>query len=89
MSKILRYNAVITRKPHICFGCGRKFQPPCKMISAACADGGTVFSYYLCETCNKISSEMHYGDEYGVGDFRDEALERENAHVCDSESEDR
>lgn len=52
-------------------------------------DGGTVFSYYLCETCNKISSEMHYGDEYGFGDFRDEALERENAHVCDSESEDR
>lgn len=83
MSEILRYNAVITRKPHICFGCGRKFQPPCKMISAACADGGTVYSYYLCETCNEISSEMHYWDEYGFGDFRDEALERENAHVCD------
>lgn len=59
------------------------------MISAACADGGTVYSYYLCETCNEIGSKMHYGDEYDFGDFRDEALRRENAHVCDSKSEDR
>lgn len=89
MSTILRSDTVTTRKPHVCFGCGRKFEPPCRMVSAAYVDSGTVNSYYLCETCDKISSEMDYGDEYGFGDFRDEALEREKAYVCNSESEDR
>lgn len=78
MSENLRYKKVITRKPYICFGCGRKFNPPTKMVSAACADGGTVESYYLCETCGDIVSDMKYGDEYGYGDLREEALERES-----------
>lgn len=77
MAEILRYDTVTTRKPHICFGCGRKFETPCKMISEACADCGTVDSYYLCMTCADIVSDMRYGDEYGYGDLRDEALERE------------
>lgn len=89
MSEILRYDTVTIRKPHVCFGCGRELRPPCKMISAACADGGTVNSYYLCQTCDKISSEMRYWDEYGFGDLRNEALEKEKDYVCDSESEDR
>ena len=54
MGKILRYNTVTTRKPHFCFGCGRKFQSPCKMISAAFADCGSASSYYLCMTCDSI-----------------------------------
>lgn len=78
MAENLRYKRVITRKPHICFGCGRKFDPPAKMVSAACVDGGTVDTYYLCKTCDDIVSEMQYGDEYGYGDLREEALEREN-----------
>ena len=41
MAVNLRYNFVTTRKSHTCFGCGRKFEPPCKMVSAAVADGGT------------------------------------------------
>ena len=53
MSKILRYKFVKTRKPHVCFGCGRCFEPPCRMISAADVDGGTVESYYLCESCDE------------------------------------
>lgn len=77
MAENLRYKKVITRKPHICFGCGRKFDPPANMISAACADCGIVYSYYLCETCDEIVSDMQYGDEYGYGDLLDEAKERE------------
>ena len=78
MAVNLRYNFVTTRKSHTCFGCGRKFESPCKMVSAAVADGGTVDSYYLCETCADIVSDMQSGDEYGYGDLQDEALEREN-----------
>lgn len=77
MAENLRYKIVTTRKPHICFGCGRKINPPSKIVSAAYADCGTVESYYLCETCDDIVSDMRYDDEYGYGDLRDEALERE------------
>ena len=61
MGKILRYNTVTTRKPHFCFGCGRKFQSPCKMISAAFTDCGSVSSYYLCMTCDSIVSDVAIG----------------------------
>lgn len=47
------------------------------MVSAACADCGTVYSYYLYKTCDDIVSEIQYNDEYGYGDLREEALERE------------
>lgn len=77
MSTNLRYKIVTTRKPHICFGCGRRFDPPAQMVAAACADGGRVESYYLCTTCDTIASNMEYGDEFGFSDLRDEALEME------------
>ena len=76
MSCILRYTKVKTRSSSVCFGCGRKFEPPTKMIAAAHADGGTVSSYYLCETCDTITSNMRY-DEFGFSDLRDEALAME------------
>ena len=79
MGKILRYNTVTTRKPHFCFGCGRKFQSPCKMISAAFTDCGSVSNYYLCMTCDSIVSKMEYDDEYCYGDLYDEAIEREKS----------
>ena len=84
MSAILRYKYVTTRKPHICFGCGREFKPPVKMISAASADGGIAQSYYLCETCDTIVSHMRWDDEYGFGELREEALKMEReACQCD------
>ena len=54
MSTILRHKYVTTRTPHICFGCGRNILSPARMASMAYADGGTVMSYYLCETCDTI-----------------------------------
>lgn len=77
MSKILRYKLVKTRKPHVCFGCGRCFEPPCQMISAAAAYDGTVWSYYLCESCNKVASDLESWEEFGFGDLREAALEYE------------
>lgn len=85
MGTILRHKYVTTRTPHVCFGCGREFEPPVKMISAASADGGTVQSYYLCKTCDTIVSRMRYDDEYGFGELRKEALgiEKENLTNAD------
>ena len=64
MSTILRYKYVTTRKPHICFDCGRNILSPARMISVAYADGGTVMSYYLCKTCDANTSCMDSYEEY-------------------------
>lgn len=84
MSTILRHKYVTTRKPHICFGCGRNILPPARMASMAYADGGTAESYYLCKTCDAITSRMDSYDEYGFGELREEALKTEReAYQCD------
>ncbi len=77
MTTILRYKYVTTRKPHICFGCGRNILSPARMASIAYADGGTAESYYLCKTCDAITSRMDNWDQYGFGELREEALKME------------
>lgn len=77
MTTILRYKYVTTRKPHICFGCGRNILSPARMASIAYADGGTAESYYLCKICDAITSRMDNWDEYGFGELREEALKME------------
>ena len=75
---------VKTRKPHICFGCGRRYPAGTMMEFVAIADGGTVNNSYLCETCvgvvNQISSESGYF-EYVYGDLREDALLFESEKV--------
>lgn len=88
MSTILRHKYVITRTPHICFGCGRNILSPARMASIAYADGGTVQSYYLCETCDTIVSRMRWDDEYGFGELREEALEMEREMTNVNQQED-
>lgn len=87
MNKILRYKFVKTRKPHVCFGCGRCFEPPYQMISAAAAYDGTVGSYYLCESCNKVASYLGPWpwEEFGYGDLREAALEYEKERKMKNE----
>ena len=77
MSKILRNKLVKIRKPHVCFG----FEPPYKMISAATAYDDTVGSYYLCESCNKVASDLGPWpwEDFGFGDLRAAALEYEKS----------
>lgn len=74
MAYYLKYKYVKIRKPHICFGCGRKFEPPSEMISAVCIDCGVLDSFYLCEICERIVSNMRHDDEFGYGDLREGAL---------------
>lgn len=68
---------ITTRKPHVCFGCGRPFPPKTKMERSAVVDD-VMWTCYLCETCVDVSQELGYGDEYGFGELRERALELES-----------
>ena len=79
MSEILRYKLVKTRKSHVCFGCGRCFEPPCRMISAAAVDTykiGTVAN--SCSTMHKIAAK-----EFTLENFSHEHLMDEPIYVHD------
>lgn len=78
MSEVLNPHMVKTRKPHVCFGCGREFSKSTMMERSAVIDDG-AWTCYLCETCLSITQKMRYGDEFGHGDLREEALEIEAA----------
>lgn len=77
MAGILGTKTVQVRKDRVCFGCGRKFPIGTKMTVSAVVDGSRLWSCYLCKTCDEITNEMEWDDEYGFMDLRDEAIERE------------
>lgn len=76
MSDVIGRRIIKTRKPHICFGCGREF-PSGSTMERSCVVDGTLWTCYLCATCQVVSSELSWGDEYGFGDLRERALEIE------------
>ena len=78
---ILGIKIVLTRTPHICFGCGREFLKGTNRERSCVVDGGCAWTCYLCPTCTDIRSEMRYDDEFGYADLREEALERENNKI--------
>ena len=87
MSDVVRYkDNVKVRKPQVCFGCRRVFQPGTIMDFQVIADGGEIWNTYLCKTCSYIASNLSYGDEFYAGDLRDEALEIE-AHEANRRAE--
>ena len=77
---------VKTRVPHVCFGCGRKFEQGA-MMERSCVFDGTLWTCYLCESCQKASSELGWQDEYGFGDLRERALEIENIKMDEGEKQ--
>lgn len=64
----------------MCFGCGRKFEQG-TMMERSCVFDGAPWTCYLCESCQKASSELGWQDEYGFGDLRERALEIESAKM--------
>ena len=68
---------VLTRKSHVCFGCGREFSKGTKMEKSCVVECGKLRTDYLCMTCVDITSDMRWDDEFGFSDLREEALERE------------
>lgn len=76
----LTQKLVKTRKPHTCFGCGRRYPAGTTMEFAAIADGGTVNNSYLCETCMEVVAEISNESgyfEYCFGDLQENALSLE------------
>lgn len=77
MSYIVSQKEVITRKEQTCFGCSRKFPSRTKMLRS-CVKDDTVFTTYLCPTCQYICSrELESGDEFCKGDLYERAVEIE------------
>lgn len=76
MSEVIGRRIVKTRKPHVCFGCGREFLSGSTM-ERSCVVDGILWTCYLCTTCQEASSELGWGDDYGFGDLRERALEIE------------
>lgn len=79
MAEVIGQKTVKTRKDHVCFGCGRNF-PKGSLMERSCVVDNGLWTCYLCSTCQKISASLKYGDEYGFGDLREYALEKEGAN---------
>ncbi len=75
MSKVIGQKIVKTRKDHVCFGCGKG-----SLMERSCVIDNGLWSCYLCPTCQEITSLMKYEDEYGFGDLREYALEKEGVN---------
>lgn len=82
MSESVGAKIVTTRKPHVCFGCARKFPEKTKMQRDCVVDGGTAWTCYLCMTCLEISRNLYRNDEFCQGDLLEEALAIEEEIVC-------
>lgn len=67
---------VKTKKPRVCFGCGREFSAGTMMARRFVIDG-TLYKCFLCSSCQKAEKELDWDDEYGFRELRERALEIE------------
>lgn len=68
--------SVVTRKPHVCFGCAIEYAPKTEMERFSVADNGTIFSGYTCPVCQEyVRRYFSYGDEYGYSELRSNDIE--------------
>lgn len=63
MSTTLTDKIVITRKPHVCFSCLRKFPEGTEMRYWTGTTSDGFYSVYCCKTCNKIMDKSCYYDD--------------------------
>lgn len=77
MSSIIHSKYVKTRKPHVCFGCAREFPKGTVLNREAVEDGGSVFTAYMCPSCENVIRDMYPFDEFSFGALRDTVLEQE------------
>lgn len=72
---ILTDRNVITRKSHICHGCGTSYPSKTKMRYTTSADGGCISSEYWCETCDEVINKTYdyfdLQDGIGFGEVKD------------------
>ncbi len=55
---ILKDMPVITRKPHLCWGCGVVYPTGTTMQYVVSKDGGDFCYAYWCDTCNKFMATL-------------------------------
>lgn len=77
MTEVIGQKTVKTRKDHVCFGCGRNFSKGTLMERSCVIDSDGIWTCFLCPTCKKISASLKYGDEFGFGELREEALRKD------------
>lgn len=71
MSNILKYNKVKTRKPHVCFGCNKKYPKGCELTYVTYANENTVFNCYWCDTCLEYMKKYKIDEIYYKGEIWD------------------
>lgn len=76
MIDVIGRKIVKTRKPHVCFGCGREF-PEGTEMERSCVVDDKLWTSYLCATYQKTTQSMKWGDEFGFSELRESALEIE------------
>ncbi len=62
---------VKTRKEHYCFGCGKVFPKGTEMESHTDADGGSIYTTYLCDKCIEYLERNKDIDEFCFGELKD------------------
>lgn len=55
--EILFDKEVKIRKPHVCFACGRRFEPPAQMRRQTHTYDG-LQTVYSCNTCNELMNKF-------------------------------
>ena len=72
MAQVLRWKTVKTRKDYKCPLCGRIIPKCSDMITAAWADGGSVFSERFCTPCEQYwlnelnGKEIYFGMDFPI-----------------------
>ena len=69
---ILDVRQVVTRKPHRCWGCGRRFPPGSSLQRVTDVEHGQFSRLYWCDVCREILAKYHHGDGFEMGDLKDE-----------------
>ena len=73
---VLDARHVLTRKPHRCWGCGRRFPVGSSLQRVAGVDCGQVTSAYWCDVCQEVLAQSEYRDDddyvLAVGELREE-----------------
>lgn len=73
---IVERSLVKIKKPHVCFGCGRKFKSGSQMEKSL-VTGDSPWSCYLCATCCGVLKTLPYIEEFGFEGLKQAALDLE------------
>ena len=65
MSELISRKAVITRKPHRCWGCTKEFPVKTSMERVTSKDMGKISTGYWCDSCMEIDAEDETDFVYG------------------------